>query len=56
MQVPGLRKEIEQQVFRLHRERLICVLIRQEGLLVKNSRLVIDLANTLLKSYTYRRP
>ena len=55
MQASSLREKIEEQALRLHRERLICVLLRQEDLLAQNSRLVIDLADNLLKSYTYRR-
>ena len=55
MQASNLRDEIEQQALSLHRERLICVLLRQEQILAENSRLVLDLADSLLKSYTYRR-
>jgi hypothetical protein len=50
------KEEIERQALCLYRERLICTLLRQEGILLPNSHLVLNLADRLLKSYSYRHP
>ncbi len=55
MQSPIRREDIETQVLNLHRGRLICVLLRQEGLLLENSHLLLSLADELLLSYRYRK-
>jgi hypothetical protein len=47
-------EEIDRQAIGLHRDRVICALLRKEGLLSHNSRLVLRLADRLLQSYSYR--
>jgi len=43
-----------EQTLHLRRKRLICGLLRKEGLLAGNTELVIRLADRLLRSYSYR--
>ncbi len=50
----GLTEKLGQQALDLHRSRLICRLLRKEGLLSDNTGLVSRLADRLLKSYLYR--
>jgi hypothetical protein len=40
----------------LHRGRLICNLLRREGILLENSHFLIGLADVLLESYARRAP
>ena len=56
MQPFSLAKEIGEQALDLHRKRLVCGLLRKEGLLAGNTDLVIRLADRLLRSYSYRVP
>jgi hypothetical protein len=46
-------KEIQRDTINLHRGRLICALLRREGILYHNPRIVIDLAERLLKSLSH---
>jgi hypothetical protein len=46
--------EMGRQAVELNRGRLICELLRKEGLLPQNTRLVLRLAERLLRSYAYR--
>ena len=54
MQPYSLTEKIGQQALDLHRGRLICKLLRKEGLLPDNTNLVLRLADRLLRSYSYR--
>jgi hypothetical protein len=47
-------EKLGQQALDLHRSRLICKLLREEGLLSDNANLVSRLADRLLRSYLYR--
>ena len=47
-------REIGAQAIELHQGRLLCALLRKEGLLSENTRLVLRLADRLLKSYADR--
>jgi hypothetical protein len=47
-------REIGQQALGLKHGRLICALLREEGVLSQNTRLLLRLADRLLKSYTPR--
>ena len=49
------REDVLEQVLNLHRGRLICHLLRQEGLLLENSHFLLRLAGELLRSYRCRR-
>jgi hypothetical protein len=48
--------EIGRRAIELSRGRLICELLRKEGFLPQNTRFVLELAECLLRSYTYRIP
>ena len=54
MQRSSLAERIGEQAIDLHRKRLICKLLRDEGLLAANTDLVLRFADRLLKSYSYR--
>lgn len=54
MRSPSPVREIRQQAVTLCRGRLICELLRREGLLADNARVVINLADNLLRTYTDR--
>lgn len=54
MQRYSLTEKIGQQALDLHRKRLVCRLLRKEGLLPDNTNLVLRFADHLLKSYSYR--
>lgn len=54
MQRSDLTERIERDALSLRRRRLICELLRREGILAFNSRFVMDLADNLLKSLTHR--
>jgi hypothetical protein len=45
--------DIDAETARLRKGRLICALLRQEGILAPNAHLVLRLANDLLKSFSY---
>jgi hypothetical protein len=49
-------EKIGEQVLDLHRKRLVCRLLREEGLLAANTDLVLRFADRLLRSYSYRVP
>jgi len=49
-----LTDRIGREALELHRGRLICRLLRKEGLLADNTSLVLRLADHLLRSYSYR--
>lgn len=53
MQRHSVIEEIEQDTVKLHRGRLICALLRREGILSHNSHIVIHLAELLLKSLSH---
>jgi hypothetical protein len=53
MPKPEIENRIERDTTDLHRKRLICSLIRREGILVQNCRLVIALADSLLDSMSH---
>jgi len=54
MQPFSLADKIGEQALDLHRKRLVCSLLRKEGLLSANTDLVLRLADQLLKTYSYR--
>jgi hypothetical protein len=53
MQRSDVTEQIRCDTEHLSRTRLVCALLRQEGILSDNSRFVIDLADRLLKSLAY---
>jgi hypothetical protein len=53
---PSSASEIERQILSLHRQTLICRFLRQEGILAENSHLLVDLADSLMRTYISRRP
>ena len=55
MQQSDVVEKVLQDTLKLHRERLICRLLRKEGILVENSHLILGLADTLLRSLAHHR-
>ena len=55
MQRSDSTEQIRQVILDLHRGRLICRLLRKEGILVENSHILLDLADTLLHSLAWHR-
>ncbi len=53
MPKPEIANSIKRDTTDLHRKRLICSLIRREGILEQNSRLVVALADSLLGSMSH---
>jgi hypothetical protein len=53
MQRHELTRQIERDTIVLHRRRLICALIRREGILADNPHLVLSLADSLLDTLAY---
>ncbi len=53
MHSPDRREDVQEQALNLHRGRMICHLLRQEGLLLENSHFLLRLAGELLRSYRY---
>ncbi len=54
MQPYSLTDKIGRQTLDLHRRRLVCKLLRKQGLLSDNINLVLRFADHLLESYSYR--
>ena len=54
MRRSSLAAKIEEQALALHRKRLLCSLLRKEGLLSGNTDLVLRFAEHLLISYSFR--
>ena len=55
MQRSDSTEQIRQDILNLHRGRLICKLLRKEGILVENSHILLDLADSLLRSLAHHR-
>ena len=55
MQSHELTRQIERDTVVLHRKRLICALIRREGIIADNPYLVLALADSLLDTLAYNQ-
>jgi hypothetical protein len=55
MQQSDPEKQIKQDTVNLYRGRLICALLRKEGILADNSHIVVGLAENLLRSLAHHK-
>jgi hypothetical protein len=55
MQPSDSTERIVEDILKLHRGRLICKLLRKEGILVQNSHILLGLADTILRSLAHHR-
>jgi hypothetical protein len=55
MQQSDIIRRIRRDALDLHKGRLICRLLRKEGILGHNSHILLGLADTLLRSLAHHR-